>query len=149
LDGNRRESPLSDSVEDATTPTPVPRRPQGVSIASTLCWLVGILVALTSVLSLIPAIVTHGVGVRLYLVPVVSFVLAALYLYSGYALRKQQVSGGWTAVMAVALMAALLLRQPSGAGASALGLVVNLAILALVVASWRRLHRRSGSAVAA
>jgi hypothetical protein len=112
-------------------------------IASTLCWLWGILMALSSVAVLIPAVAVHGLGSGPFLFAALTLLLAAAYIYGGYAIRKQRLAGGWAGAGAAAVMAALQLRTGI-ATAAGVGLVVNLAILALIVANWRHLRGDAG-----
>jgi hypothetical protein len=124
-------------------PSTPPRRPQGLLIASTLCWLWGILMALSGVALIIPAVAVRGMASGPAFLALGFLVLAVAYCVAGYHVRKARLIGGWIAVVAAGLMSALQL----GFGAmrtAAVGLVVNVAIVALVVWNWRHLRASSG-----
>ena len=128
------------SSPDAATPvSALTRRPQALSIASTLCWCSGILVVLVSVAMLIPALAASGVGALVLLFAVGAVLVAGTYMYAGYALRKQQKAGGWAAALVSVIMAA---QVAVGGRLITVGLALNLAILGLVIGSWRHLRAR-------
>ena len=104
----------------------------------------GCLMGFVAVAILVPAIATSGAAIGGLVVPGALLLLAAAYVYAGYALRKERRAGGWAAVAAAGCMATLQLRNGvvSAAGVS---LVVNLAILALVLTNWRHLRRAAGA----
>jgi hypothetical protein len=62
-----------------------------------------------------------------------------MYVYGGYALREQRRAGGWVSGAAAVLMSTLRLHEP--AMQSPLAIVMNLVVLGLILANWRRLGR--------
>jgi len=131
----------------AGTGAPATRTPQGVLVASTLCWLWGVVVLLSSVALLIPAVAMHGVGSVEVLFPAAMFLVSCAYLFAGYALRRQRRAGGWSGGSAAVLMVGLLVRSGLP-GVTIIAFLVNVAIVALVLLNWRHLGRAPGSGVA-
>lgn len=129
---------MSDPIAGGSPPTPRPR-PQGLSIASTLCWLWGVVLLVVGLYQIVRA--TAGprswTGPSLY--AGVLLLLGGMYVYGGYALRKQRQAGGWVSGAAAVLMSTLPLHEP--AMQSPWGIVMNLAILGLILANWRHLRR--------
>ncbi len=71
------------SVPSPAASSAISRRPGGVLIASTLCWLWGTIMVLVGLALLIPAIAAHGLGGSAVVVPAAFLLLAAAYLYGG------------------------------------------------------------------
>ena len=124
-------------------PSSPPPRPQGLLIASTLCWLWGVLMAFSGVALLIPAIAMRGIGSGPALFALGFCILAIAYCVAGYLVRQLRLIGGWIAVITAGLLSVLQLVG-GATRAVGVGLVVNLAIVALVVINWRYLRPFSG-----
>ena len=99
--------------------------------------------AFSGVALLIPAIAMRGIGSRPALFALGLCTLAIAYCVAGYLVRKLRLIGGWIAVITGGLLSVLQLVG-GAARAAGVGLVVNLAIVALVVMNWRYLRPSSG-----
>src|SRR3989442_5690468 len=121
------------------TPTPSPaasaQRPQGLLIASTLCWIWGILAGLMGVALLVPAAARPKLGSGLAIFALASLVLGVVFCIAGYLVRKARLIGGWIGVVTAGLLSVLQLL--SGPRAGSLALAVNPSLIALFVLDWR------------
>ena len=104
-----------------------------LSIASTLAWIWGILTLFSAVAIGVPAI-SMGKSVGF---PILMLVIGGLYCFSGYGLRKKRRIAG--AVVLVVSGLVLILNIISPARVSLLAILVNLAIIILVLISWKEL----------
>ena len=111
----------------------------GLLIASTLCWLWGVIVGFSGVALLIPAMAVRGMGGGPLMFGVAVCVLAVAYCVAGYMLRRARLVGGWIAIVAASLLSMLQLLT-TGARALSIGLLVNVALITLVVINWRYLR---------
>src|SRR3989442_9508198 len=127
------------------TPTPSPaasaQRPQGLLIASTLCWIWGILAGLMGVALLVPAAARPKLGSGLAIFALASLVLGVVFCIAGYLVRKARLIGGWIAVVTAGLLSVLQLL--TGARAGSVALAVNLPIIAPVGWHWPPPRRSS------
>jgi hypothetical protein len=112
--------------------------PQGLKIASTLSWLMGVITLAIGLAIGIPAASTAGRG----LLPAVGMAAAGLALcYAGYGLRKALPSG---AIAAIAASGAYIVFQlVTTGGKIALAMWFHLAIIGLVASNWKHLRRGS------
>jgi hypothetical protein len=111
-----------------TTPTPA-QVPAGIRIASTLCWIVGVLTILVALAIGIPAI-SSGAGL---LFIAVNGVAGAIACVAGVLIRRQRKVGVLVMLLAWAIPTAVALVQhlsPSGS------LLLFLALL-LSAANWK------------
>jgi hypothetical protein len=106
--------------------------PRGVRIASTLCWVVGILSILAAVAVGIPQIDSVGV-----LPMVVNVIAASGVCAAGYLVRKQRKTGAYLIVAAWALPTAISLLD--GGGAKPGNVLLFVALVGLVP-NWKHLH---------
>jgi hypothetical protein len=130
----------------ASEPTPI-----GILVASALCWIWGLLSGLIGIVLLVPALRLHALGIRAIILTLRLFLAAVVYCATGYLVRKGHRAGGWFGVICASLVSASLLLGISRGSPSlrALpGLAINLAILVLLAANWRRL-RAMGARVGA
>ena len=119
-----------------------PPRPQGLLVASTLCWLWGILMGLSGIAFLIPALGMQVLGGAAIVFGLGFCVLGGAYCVAGYLVRQMRLIGGWIAVVIAGLLS--LLQLVGGATrAAGVGLIMNLAIVVLVVMNWRHLRPSS------
>jgi len=116
---------------------PTPRATLGINVASTLCWVWGALMVLSSVAVAIPMIAMN----RSLLVPAILLVLAMVLCYAGYGLRKGRRAAAWTAVVACGLIA--LMQVGNVTGVAILGLICNVTVVTLVILNWRHFQRPS------
>ena len=127
-------------MSDASTQRPSSNPPStGLLIASTLCWLWGVLVGVSGVGLLNSWYEVRKMGNGLLPFAVASCVLAVAYCVAGYMLRRARLAGGWIAIVAASLLSMLQLFT-TGTGAVSIGLLVNVAIITLVVINWRYLR---------
>lgn len=110
--------------------------PQGLKIASTLCWIMGVVVLGSGIAIGIPAALGATGGGW-------AFVLAACaagvaLCYGGYGLQKGLRSAGLTAMVAAGGFVAFLLVGTGGR--PTLPMILYLAIIALVGANWKSLQ---------
>src|SRR5215813_1597000 len=129
--------------------TPVPesgvsaRVPTGLLVASTLCWVWGIIGGLAGLGLLIPGLAS-ALGRAGILLPFVFFLIAIVYGLAGYLIRKARVFGGWVGIIMAGLVGALELLGLTTGGrpsVSALtGLLLNILIVALLSLNWRHLY---------
>ena len=104
-----------------------------LSIASTLAWIWGILMLFSAIAIGIPAIsMGNSLGF-----PILMLVIGGLYCFSGYGLRKKRRIAGVVALVVSGLV--LILNIISPARVSLLAILVNLAIIILVLISWKEL----------
>ena len=115
-----------------------PGRPQALLIASTLCWVWGILIVLIGISVLIPAIAMRGLSSRSAIFALGLCLFGLGYCSAGYLVRKMRLIGGWIALVAAVLFCPA--QFVGGTAQAVVGLVVNLAIVVLVMANWRRLR---------
>jgi len=139
----------SPSVEPVTAP----RTPTALVVASTLCWIWGVLCGLGGLALLIPALKIPGLGVGAVVFAAAFVVVGGVYCAAGYYLRKARLAGAWLALASAGIVSALELRgiaeiRSITPGAIA-GLVVNIAIVLLVALNWRRFHAGAGKGEAA
>ena len=104
-----------------------------LSIASTLAWIWGILMLFSAVAIGVPAI-SMGKSVGF---PILMLVIGGLYCFSGYGLRKKRRIAEVVALVVSGLV--LILNIISPARVSLLAILVNLAIIILVLISWKEL----------
>lgn len=102
-------------------------------IASTLAWIWGILMLFTAIAFGIPAI---SMGATL-VGPILMLVTAGLYCFSGYGLRKKRRIAGVVALVVPGLT--LIVHVIFPVRISLLAILVNLAIIILVLISWKGL----------
>ena len=104
-----------------------------LSIASTLAWIWGILTLFSAIAIGVPAIsIGKNVGF-----PILMLVIGGLYCFSGYGLRKKRRLAGTVALVVSGVV--LILNIISPARVSLLAILVNLAIIILVLISWKGL----------
>lgn len=104
-----------------------------LSIASTLAWIWGILMLFSAIAIGIPAIsMGNSLGF-----PILMLVIGGLYCFSGYGLRKKRRIAGVVALVVSGLV--LILNIISPARVSLLAILLNLAIIILVLISWKEL----------
>jgi hypothetical protein len=125
-------------------PLPGPRTPIGLLVASTLCWIWGVLCGLGGLALLIPALKIPGLGVGAVFFALAFVVVGAVYCVAGYLIRRARLPGAWLALACAGIVSALELRgiaeiRSITLGAIA-GLVVNVAIVLLVALHWRHFH---------
>ena len=113
------------------------RRPKGLIAASILCWLGGILIGVLAVWFVISETQRANPMAMLALV---WLPLAAPYCLAGYFLGKARRTGGWIAVLTAGLVSTAQLLASRGAAILSPALLGNLAIIVLVVLSWRHLR---------
>ncbi len=104
-----------------------------LSIASTLAWIWGILTLFSAVAIGIPAI-SMGKSVGF---PLLMLAIGGLYCFGGYWLRKKRRIAGVVALIVPGIV--LILNIISPARVSLLAILVNLAIIILVLVSWKEL----------
>ncbi|MEE9316121.1 MAG: hypothetical protein V3U97_03325 [bacterium] len=102
-------------------------------IASTLAWILGILILFSAIAIAIPVI---SMGESLGF-PILMLVIGGLYCFSGYGLRKKRRIAGVVALVVSGLV--LILNIMSPARVSLLAILVNLAIIILVLINWKEL----------
>lgn len=104
-----------------------------LSVASTLAWVWGILMLLASIAIGIPAIfMSENPGLLILML-----VIGGLYCFSGYGLRKKRRVAGVVALIIAGLILILNIIFP--VRVSLLVILVNLAIIILVLISWKEL----------
>lgn len=104
-----------------------------LSVASTLAWIWGILMLFSAIAIGIPAI---SMGKSLGF-PILMLVIGGLYCFSGYGLRKKRRVAGVVALIIAGLILILNIIFP--VRVSLLVILVNLAIIILVLISWKEL----------
>ncbi len=104
-----------------------------LSVASTLAWIWGILMLFSAIAIGIPAI---SMGKSLGF-PILMLVIGGLYCFSGYGLRKKRRIAGVVALIVAGLILILNIIFP--VRVSPLTILVNLAIIILVLISWKEL----------
>lgn len=104
-----------------------------LSIASTLAWIWGILMLFSAIVIGVPAI---SMGKSLGF-PILMLVIGGLYCFSGYGLRKKRRAAGMVALVVSGLV--LILNMIFPTRVSLLAILVNLAIIILVLISWKQL----------
>ena len=121
------------------TPT---RPPTGILVASTLCWIWGIICTLSALALGIPAAAEPTLRVGM-IVAIIFLLCGIVYCLAGFLIRRRSVVGGWIAIISAGLLSALeLLGLASGTrnlGAAA-GLGINIAIVAVLLLNWRSLR---------
>lgn len=127
--------------QTATAPAP---RPQGLLIASTLCWVWGILIGFSGVALVIPAVAGRDMGAGPVFLAVMFLPVAAAYCAAGYLVRKARLVGGWIAACTAGLMSALLFLGGIR-GTQSVGLAINLVIIVLVVSNRKHLRASGGA----
>jgi len=146
------------NLPPTTVPTPATAVPARTStpllVASTLCWIWGVLLFLVTLALGIPFI-AMGMYQALIL-PIILLMLCGFYITAGVAVRRRKKWGAVVAVAVAALYAALtgiglLVNLSSPAAAEAgntrqtlltgvLGLGLNTAIIVLVIVRWKELE---------
>lgn len=111
--------------------------PTGLRVASTLCWVCGLLVLGGGLALLIPALAVPGLR-AVIIVAALFLACAAGNCVAGYYLRKARRAGGGLAICVAVLVS--LLQVGAHTRAASLGLVVNLAIIVLVIINWQHLQ---------
>ena len=106
----------------------------GLSTASTLAWIWGLLMVFGGVALGFPAL---SMGHSLVL-PVILFVLGSALCYGGYGLRRKRRAASILAVGVSALTVIFHLFMHVGPGP--VGIIVNLAIIVLVLVNWKHLE---------
>jgi len=104
-----------------------------LSIASTLAWILGILMLFSAIAIGIPAI-SMGKNVGL---TILMLAIGGLYCFSGYGLRKKRRIAGVVALVVSGVV--LILNIISPARVSLLAILINLAIIILVLISRKEL----------
>ena len=105
-----------------------------LKIASTLSWLWGILLLVSSVALGIPMASQGGPLV----LPVLLVVLAILFCVAGHGVRKQRLYASWLAVVSsIASSILLLLLRFS---ISPVGILIGLVVTILVIKNWKSFH---------
>jgi hypothetical protein len=102
-------------------------------VASTLCWLAGILQVLVAVAVGIPQVAMHG---RLPLLILAEGLFGIVLCVAGYLLRKRRKAGGIVATSA--LGASVVVHVATGSLLS-VGTGMTLVVLILVLVTWREL----------
>jgi len=132
-----------------------PRTSVPLRVASTLCWIWGILLFLGA-LAVTVAVAVIGMSVAV-LVGAILLILSGFYITAGVAIRRRKRWGGIVGIAVAAVYAALAglgmvasLASPAAAenGTTAtqtlltglLGLGLNSAIIVLVIVRWRELE---------
>ncbi len=133
-----REGSVSDPIAGGSPPTPPPR-PQSLSIASTVCWLWGAVLLVVGVYQIVRATAGQRSWTGPTLYAGVLLLLGGMFVFGGFALRRQRQAGAWVSGAAAVLVSALPLHEP--AIQSPMGIAMSLAILGLVLANWRHLRR--------
>lgn len=95
-----------------TTSPPSQQVPAGVRIASTLCWIVGILTILVALALGIPALATGGAGGALFIA--INVLAGAIVLVAAVQIRRQRKIGVFLVLLAWAMptVVALVQHQP-------------------------------------
>jgi len=104
-----------------------------LSIASTLAWILGILMLFTAIALGVPAI---SMGLPL-IGPILMLVFSGLYCFSGYGLRKERRIAGVVALVVSGIT--LIFHVIFPVRISPLAILVNLAIIILVLINWKEL----------
>jgi len=123
-------------------PLTATRPPTGILVASTLCWIWGILCTLSAVALGIPAVAEPTLRAGI-VVAIVLLLCGVVYCFAGFLIRRRSVVGGWIAIISAGLLSTLeLLGLASGTrnlGAAA-GLGINIAIVTVLLLNWRSLR---------
>jgi len=104
-----------------------------LSVTSTLAWIWGILTLFSAIAIGVPAI-SMGKSVGF---PILMLAVGGLYSFSGYGVRKKRRLAGVVALVVSGVV--LILNMISPARVSLLAISVNLAIIILVLISWKEL----------
>ncbi len=104
-----------------------------LSIASTVAWIWGILTLFGAVAIGVTAI-SMGKNVAF---PILMLAIGGLYCFSGYGLRKKRRIAGVVALIVPGVV--LILNMISPTRVSLLAILINLAIIILVLISWKEL----------
>jgi hypothetical protein len=115
-------------------PTKV-KTPQNIRIASILCWIWGVLLSLIGLAIGLPAIILSG---NIAIVLIFSL-WGGAYCVAGFALPRRKWSVGWWSIGLCVLSTLLLLLLQ--VKVSLFGILLNLAIGAIVVSSWKWLQQ--------
>jgi uncharacterized membrane protein (DUF2068 family) len=123
-------------------PTPT-RPPTGVLVASTLCWIWGILCTLTAVALGIPAIAEPTLRMGL-IVAAVFLICGVIYCVAGFLIRRRNPVGGWIAIISAGVLSALELLALATTGPRNLGALatfgINITIVLVLIFNWRSLR---------
>jgi hypothetical protein len=137
----------------AAPPTTASRTSVPLLVASTLCWIWGILLFFAALATGI-AFLAIGLYMAL-LVPVILLILVAFYVTAGIGIRRRKKWGAIVGVVIAALYVALAMlglattaAAPQAAQGGSLqqlvsgvlGLVVNASIIILLIVRWRELE---------
>ncbi len=109
----------------------------GLRVASTLCWIWGLLILGGGLALLIPALVVPGLRGAI-IVAALLLACSAGYCVAGYYLRKARRAGAGLAICVAVLVS--LLQIGAHTRAASVGLVVNIVIVVLIIMNWRHLQ---------
>src|SRR5262245_46484498 len=135
--GANPEDPMSAPVQ-----SPLPTRPPtGVLVASTLCWIWGVICSLSALALGMPSIADPKLRVGLVIVTAIVFlVCGVLYCVAGFLIRRRNPVGGWIAIISAGFLATLELTALATSGPRNLGAVagfaINLAIVLVLIFNW-------------
>jgi hypothetical protein len=125
-------------------------RPTGVLVASTLCWIWGILGAIGAIGLFVAASSVPGLAPLGTIAAAVLAVLAVAYMVAGSLIRKGLAVGAWIGVITSGIVAVLqLLGLASGSRlqlSAIMGCVLNLSIFVLIILNWRYFRPASADA---
>jgi uncharacterized RDD family membrane protein YckC len=116
------------------------RAAPGLLVASLLCWIFGVTVALVAAAVLWIGTMVPGIGFGFAPWSVLMLALAGAYCTAGYFLRKSQRTGGWIAVIAVG--AAVAIRPLPQSQLTPLAVIINVIMLLLLLRNWSSLTGR-------
>lgn len=118
------------------------RVPTGLLVASTLCWIWGIVCGFSGFALFLP-VAKMSLGSGAIIVALVFAVVAVDYCVAGYLIRKGRLAGGWIGLISAGIVAALqlfgIVGQRSISMGASVGLAINVAIVLLVGLNWRHL----------
>jgi Ca2+/Na+ antiporter len=125
-------------VADTDPKLQTSRAAAALIVASWLCWLLGVSVALIAVF--VFAIGTQIPSIRFAFAPwsLVMLALAGGYCTAAYLLRKLRPPGAWLAVLSAG--AATIVRPLPDSRLVPLAVAINAIMLLLVLVNWRTLH---------
>jgi uncharacterized RDD family membrane protein YckC len=112
----------------------------GLLVASLLCWIFGVTVALVAAAVLWIGTMVPGIGFGFAPWSVLMLALAGAYCTADYFLRKSRRTGGWIAVIAVG--AAVVIRPLPQSQLTPLAVIINVIMLLLVLRNWSSLTGR-------
>lgn len=112
-----------------------------VLIASTLCYLWGLMLLLVAVAAVAPAFSRHGFAIAAALFPLIVLIVAVPYFVTGYFISRRRRLGAWlgvTVAMVTALLQFVMHLDIMWISLTPAWIIVDTLLLVVLLTNWRR-----------